>query len=64
MLTKYSNIGEVVVEKEEDTLNEAKPDDNDYDEIDEYFGQMAPPKSDAKNTSSSKDKIRPKSDNS
>jgi hypothetical protein len=33
------------------------------DEIDEYFGQMAPPKSDSKNASSSKDKIRPKSDN-
>jgi hypothetical protein len=35
---KYSNIGDVVVEREEDAVNEAEPDDNDYDETDEYFG--------------------------
>jgi hypothetical protein len=51
------------VEEEEDAMNEAEPVDNNYDEIDEYFGQMVPPKSDTKNTSSSRDKIRPKSDN-
>jgi hypothetical protein len=60
---KYSNIGEVVVELDEDAVDEAEPDDNEYDEIDEYFGQMAPPKSDSRNASSSRDKIRPKSDN-
>jgi hypothetical protein len=36
---KYSNIGEVVVEEEEDAMNEAESVDNDDDESDEYFGQ-------------------------
>jgi hypothetical protein len=50
---KFSNISKVFVKNEEEATNEAESIGNENDELDENFGQIAPPKSDARNISSS-----------
>jgi hypothetical protein len=53
----------LLLKLEVEATNEAQSVGDDDDGLDEYFGQMVPPKSDSKNTSSSRDKIRSKADN-